>query len=288
VRGADLTTLGIGGEIKNLFKPEGEEELISLMGRLHSEGSGFHVIGGGSNVLMTDEALETPLILTTAMNDIRVQREGDILFVSCGAGVRLPDLFAMTVKEGWSGMEFASGIPGTVGGAVIGNAGTPHGETGSVVHSVRLIRPGGGITDLGGGAIRWGYRTCSLTERMPMVLSGVVFRFRESTRERVLGEARRSADTRRNQPSRRMTAGCVFKNPPGDSAGRLLELAGCKGLTYGRAVVSSLHANFIENPGGATAGDVARLAMLCREKVRELFGVCLQFEIRTLGISLGD
>jgi UDP-N-acetylmuramate dehydrogenase len=192
----------------------------------------------------------------------------------------------MTLREGWSGLEFAAGIPGTVGGAVMGNAGTPRGEICSSIHSVRASNCEGIVSDLGEGAIEWGYRKCSLSDEKPIVVSSVMFRLRRSTRESVIEEAARAANDRRNQPSGRMTAGCVFRNPPGDSAGRLLELAGCKGMKVGGAAVSEVHANFIENFGGATASDFASLAQRCREKVIERFGIRLRFEITTLGVSL--
>jgi UDP-N-acetylmuramate dehydrogenase len=281
--------LGIGGEIKNLLRPRCEEELVSMLRGLNPGEGPFCVIGGGSNVLMTDDAFDAPLVLTTAMNGVEVERRGSgTVLVRCGAGVRLADLFAMTLEEGWGGLEFASGIPGTVGGAVMGNAGTLHGETGQAVRSVRMIGAGGAVRDFSGGGIEWGYRSCGLADEFYGVVSEVTFSFRELEKEAVLEKARRSADSRRNQPRGRMTAGCVFRNPPGGSAGRLLELAGCKGLSSGGAAVSEVHANFIENPGGATARDFARLALICRDRVLELFGVRLQFEIRTLGISLGD
>jgi UDP-N-acetylmuramate dehydrogenase len=257
-----------------------------MIRHLSTEGSRFFVIGGGSNVLMTDGVLDTPLILTTGVNGMSVREDADVIFVSCGAGVRLKDVLAMTLREGWSGLEFAAGIPGTVGGAVMGNAGTPRGEICSAVHSVRASSCEGRISDFGEGAIEWGYRRCSLWEEKPIVVSNVVFRLRRSTRESVTEEAARAARDRRNQPSGRMTAGCVFKNPPGDSAGRLIELAGCKGLMVGGAAVSEIHANFIENSGGATASDFTSLALRCREKVMERFGIRLRFEITTLGVSL--
>ena len=286
VTGADLTTLGIGGEIRMLLEPRSESGLISMIRRLRMEGSSFLVIGGGSNVLMTDGVLETPIILTAGINEVSVREDGDVIFVSCGSGVRLKDVLAVTLREGWSGLEFAAGIPGTVGGAIMGNAGTPRGEICSSVHSVRASNCEGIVSDFGEGSIEWGYRKCSLSDEKPIVVSSVMFRLRRSTRESVIEEAARAANDRRNQPSGRMTAGCVFRNPPGDSAGRLLELAGCKGMKVGGAAVSEVHANFIENFGGATASDFASLALRCREKVMERFGIRLRFEITTIGVSL--
>ncbi|MDR1482576.1 MAG: UDP-N-acetylmuramate dehydrogenase [Synergistaceae bacterium] len=288
VTGADLTTLKIGGEVRRLLEPRSERGLVSVMRGLRSEGSGFLVIGGGSNVLMSDDTLETPLILTTGVDGTSIWDDGSDIFVSCGAGVRLRDVFAMTLRDGLSGMEFAVGIPGTVGGAVMGNAGTPRGEIGSVVHSVRTVSYDGRVVDFDGGTIEWGYRTCGLRNEVPMVVSNVVFRLRRSTRESVLEDVAKSVFDRKNQPSGRLTAGCVFRNPPGESAGRMLELAGCKRLAIGGAAVSEIHANFIENTGGATASDFASLALRCREKVMERFGVRLRFEITALGISLDN
>jgi UDP-N-acetylmuramate dehydrogenase len=283
-----LTTLGIGGKFLDLLVPEDGNELSLMMRRIHSEGRSFSVLGGGSNVLVTDEDMETPVILTTSMKSVRINREGERLLVTCGAGVALRDLMAMTLREGWSGLEFAPGIPGTVGGAVVGNAGSRYGTIGQSVHSVRLMRPGGASTEIGGEDIEWGYRMSGLQREELSIVWEVAFSFRESDRNAVLAEAKRSAAIRGMQPVGRRTAGCVFMNPPEDSAGRLLDLAGCKGLSVGGAVVSDIHANFIENAEGASAADVAKLADVCRERVSDIFGVRLRFELKSIGMSLGD
>jgi UDP-N-acetylmuramate dehydrogenase len=206
----------------------------------------------------------------------------DVLIV-CGAGVDLRKIFALTIREGWSGLEFAAGIPGTVGGALMGNAGTRYGDIASAVRSARVVKADGTAENLNKDEINWGYRRSSLSEGEPLVISRVELALRESVREEVISSARLAIASRSLQPAGVRTAGCVFKNPPGERAGKLLDEAGCKGLSSGGARVSPVHANFIENCAGATAADIVKLAIECRQRVFERFGISLQFEIRSFG-----
>jgi UDP-N-acetylmuramate dehydrogenase len=284
---AQLLTWGTGGTARTLISPKDGGELALAMKWLRSEGFGFHVIGGGSNSLVADGEIEDPVISTRGMNSVSISREGGSIFVTCGAGVFLKNIFALSLREGWSGLEHIAGIPGTVGGAIIGNAGTKEGEMSSVVRTVSSVRGDGEPVTMEHDEIEWGYRRSSLAESGQAVVSSAVLRLRESTKEAVTAAAKHTLEQRSSQPLGARTAGCVFKNPPRDKAGRLLEAAGCKGLSVGGAKVSEIHANFIENHGDCSAMDIANLARLCRDMVYEKFGVTLRFEIKSIGFERG-
>jgi UDP-N-acetylmuramate dehydrogenase len=284
---AELVTLRVGGRAEIIISPSTEAGLAQSLTWLHSEDAGFYVIGGGSNVLPPDGVTEVPVILTTGLSGIQISRAGDSILVACGAGVELRKIFTLTMREGWSGLEFAAGIPGTVGGALMGNAGTRYGEIASAVRSVRVVKADGTAENLNKDEIEWGYRRSSLSESEPLVISRVELVFRESAREEVISSAKLAIASRSLQPAGVRTAGCVFKNPQGGRAGRLLDESGCKGLSAGGARVSPVHANFIENCAGASAMDIAKLAMECRRKVFDRFGILLQFEIRSFGFPEG-
>jgi UDP-N-acetylmuramate dehydrogenase len=282
-----LLTWGTGGTARTLISPKDRDELALAARWLKSESSGFYVIGGGSNSLVADGEIGVPIISTRGMNAVSVSREGGNILVTCGAGVFLKNIFALSLREGWSGLEHAAGIPGTVGGAIIGNAGTKEGEMSSVVRTVGLVDSDGEPATMGHDEIAWGYRRSSLAESGQIVVSSAILSLRESTKEAVTAAAKLTLSRRSGQPFSARTAGCVFKNPPCGKAGRMLEEAGCKGLSLGGAKVSEIHANFIENHANCSAMDIARLARLCRDMVYEKFGVMLRFEIKSVGFERG-
>ncbi|MDR3322171.1 MAG: UDP-N-acetylmuramate dehydrogenase [Synergistaceae bacterium] len=284
---AELTTWGVGGTAGALLSPRGEDQLIFILKWLYSEGLRPYILGGGSNTLAADGEIDIPVILTRGMSSVKVERKNDAIYMTCGAGVELREIFARCSSEGWSGMEFAAGIPGTIGGALMGNAGTPGGDIASVVNSVRVVDSRGLVSDLGKSDVEWGYRRSSLSEGGPLFISLVVLKFSASTKEAVRAGAKLASEARKSQPLGARTAGCVFKNPLGDSAGRLLEMSGCKGLYVGGARVSPIHANFIENYEDSTAMDIAKLAVTCRRRVYEAFGVLLGYEIKSFGFPEG-
>jgi UDP-N-acetylmuramate dehydrogenase len=252
---------------------------------LQDEGAGFYVLGGGSNVLIADGAIETPVLLTTGVSGADAADCGDCVLVHCLPGTSVKGVLSMAVKNGWGGLEFAAGIPGTVGGALAGNSGTSAGSMSSVVEAVRTVEENGAVREWKEGSIGWGYRSCSLFNEGRRVALGVTFRLVQSDRASVVQAVKSAMKGRGYQPSASRTAGCVFKNPEGDSAGRLLDESGCKGLSVGGARVSYAHANFIESMADCTASDIMELAAMCRARVRDAFGVFLAFEIKTLGLA---
>lgn len=284
---APLTTLGAGGTARTLVSPRNRDELELAARWLRSEALSYHIIGGGSNSLVADGEIEAPVIWTRKLDAVSISREGSDILLTCGAGVLLKNIFALSLQEGWSGLEQVAGIPGTVGGALIGNAGTKEGDISSAVEMVGSVTAVGGHATIGGREIRWSYRKSSLAEDGDAIISYAVLRLRQSTKEAVTAAARYTLGQRSAQPFGARTAGCVFKNPQSAKAGKMLEEAGCKGLSVGGAKVSDMHANFIENHGDCSAADIAKLAKLCQGKVYEKFGVMLRFEIKSLGFGRG-
>jgi UDP-N-acetylmuramate dehydrogenase len=281
---APLTTWGIGGVSRFFLAPRNEDDLLAVLSAFDADDGSFHILGGGSNLLIDDGIIEEPVIHTAALDAVGVTVGDGRVLVECGAGVSLKRLFALSLSEGWSGLEFLAGIPGTVGGALMGNAGTKHGAVGQSIVRVRTIEPGGMTVDLEKDEIEWGYRASSLS-RSAGVIAGAVFSLEQSKRESVLERAKNAVAERKSQPYGVKTAGCVFKNPEGDNAGRLLDRAGCKGLSVGGAVVSQKHANFFENAAGSAACDMIDLARLCAKMVYDAFGVELELEIKTMGFG---
>lgn len=282
---APFTTWDVGGTAEILVSPRNEGELVSAVQWFNSIGRSFIVLAGGSNVLVADGVIDTPVLYTGALKNIEISVSNEDVFVLCDAGIPLKTLFAMSINEGWSGLEFAAGIPGTIGGAVAGNAGTAHGSIAPAVEEIETVNADGSIKRWSSPDVRWSYRCCSLMQEGFYVISRIKLKLKLSDRSAVASKARLSAVSRKTQPSGVKTAGCVFKNTPFDSAGKLLDSSGCKGLYIGGARVSQKHANFIENYSGSSAYDITSLAMLCRDRVRNAFNISLQFEIKPLGFS---
>ena len=280
---APLTTWGVGGSVAVMITPRDRAELISSVRWLYSEESSFCVLGGGSNVLVADGLIDTPILHTSELNGIETSIKDGYVYLCCGTGVLLKTLFAVAISSGWSGLEFAAGIPGTVGGAVAGNAGTAHGSISSVIDEIETVREDGSVSKWSSSDVKWGYRKCSLVEDNRSIISSVTLKLKLSDRNSVAAMAKLSAGSRRTQPIGVKTAGCVFKNTPHESAGKLLDDSGCKGLSVGGARVSQKHANFIENYSNSKASDIVELMMLCRERVRNKFNISLQLEIKQLG-----
>lgn len=280
---APLTTWGVGGSAETMLVPRDAGEARNALKWLADTRSSYFVLGGGSNVLVADEGTTLPLIHTIGMDRFRVRVDAETVYIDCGAGLPLRRALALSLREGWSGLEFAAGIPGTVGGALLGNAGSRYGEIGEVVERLQGVDSAGDFFEIDGKDVSWGYRSSSVEGRGWFVCA-VTLRLRASTPSAVRERIAEVLEGRKSQPTGRRTAGCVFKNPEGDSAGRLLDAAGCKGLAIGGASVSRTHANFIESEPGCMARDILRLISLCRTRVREVFGITLLREVKAIGI----
>lgn len=237
------------------------------------------VAGKGSNLLVADEGYcGAVLVLGREFKAHSVQGAD----IKAGAACILAYIVRDAFSQGLGGMEFAVGIPGTVGGALAMNAGSRGAWMDSIVESVTLFVPGSGLERLKGSEIAWGYRRSGLPDRG--VIVEAVLSLRQADPVRIRAEMERSLDRRKaSQPLGMPSAGSVFTNPEGDSAGRLIEAAGLKGTRLGGARVSEVHANFIVNEGGATAADVVGLIRKIQMTVRDIHGIELTPEVRFLG-----
>lgn len=276
------TTLRIGGPADLLVLPAASGEIPELLEFARQKGLPVTLLGNGSNVLVRDGGIPGLVIkLGGSLTKVEVQGEK----VVAEAGVLMPRLAKIALEHELQGLEFMIGIPGTVGGGVVMNAGA-HGQNMSqVVTKVEAVSPDNSLRLLPVFALKLGYRQSTL-QNSSVLVTKVYFELSPGDREEIRGKMDHHIQFRRaKQPWNWPSAGSVFINPPGHAAGYLLEQAGVKGLTIGGAQVSEKHANFIINTGGATADDVLRLIEVMKLKVIEQFGVELQTEIQLLGVD---
>jgi UDP-N-acetylmuramate dehydrogenase len=273
-----FTSLRVGGAADALVSPPDRDALAECLRIAARHALPVTVLGNGFNTLVRDGGIEGVVLRTQRLRGI-LRRDGDLV---AEAGVTHTTLTRHCVREGLAGLEFTAGIPGTVGGWVAMNAGVPDREVKDVVRAVELMEAEGGRC-LPVEGLRFAYRSAAGLPRGAVVVAAA-FRVRESHPEAVQTEVDRHLGKRsRTQPLDVPSCGSVFKNPPGDFAGRLIEAAGLKGARVGGAEISALHANFIVNRGGATAGDVLALIETARARVRERTGIELEPEVRIVG-----
>ncbi len=269
----------IGGPADVLVVPRSADELRAVVGWMFAARLPFVVLGQGSNVLIADAGIRA-VVLKIGKGLDGVVFDGDRVTAQAGAG--LPFLARAAAARGLAGLEFAAGIPASVGGAVVMNAGAHGRAMADVVQSVRVLQPDGERV-LAAGELAYAYRTSALQHR-PAVVVDATLQLRQSDPAAVRELTDRwLAQRAATQPLGPPSSGCVFRNPPGDHAGRLIDLAGGKGLQVGGARVSEVHANYIVNTGGATASDVLALMRQVSGLVMEKFGVRLEPEIKLLG-----
>jgi len=273
------TTYRIGGPAELFCTLDSVHDVATTLRILGEEGVPWSIVGKGSNLLVADGGY-AGAVLVLGREFKRHAIEGDLL--RAGAASVAAVLVQEAFGRGMAGLAWAVGIPGTLGGALAMNAGTRDGSVGATVDTVTLFSPEEGLLLVHGSDIEWGYRRSGLAgrgiilEAALRVSSGDPIQVR-SAMERLLKERKGS------QPLGMPSAGSVFMNPEGASAGRLIEAAGLKGLRRGGAMVSPQHANFIVNDGGATAADVAGLMRTIQTTVKARTGVELRPEIRLLG-----
>ncbi len=279
---APYTSARIGGPAEVLVEVRRLEDWERLLPILWDHDVPFWILGGGSNVLIADEGVSGVVI----WNRVRgwrwmTQGEEGLLWVASGTG--LTPLARYTVEQGYAGLEWAVGIPGTIGGAVVGNAGAFGGDVASVLEQVDLWHRTQGRVTWGVKDLVMDYRTSRLKQGEPAVVLAAVFRLHRGD-PKVLQErlARYQEHRRKTQPPG-ASMGSMFKNPPGDYAGRLIEAVGLKGTRIGDAEISSLHGNFFLNHGRATAQQVWSLMRLAQTRVFQAFGVWLEPEIQLVG-----
>lgn len=275
---ASLTTFRIGGPARWLARPQTTAELRALRAAAAEAGIRCALIGNGSNLLAADEGFDG-LILKLPEGEI--ERRGDTLCAS--GGTLLSRLAAAALEAGLTGLEFASGIPGTVGGAVVMNAGAYGGEIAQVLASAEASDAQGRCFTLDAAAHRFGYRRSVYKEHPDWVCERACFALTPGDPALIRARMEEMAARRREkQPLDKPSAGSTYKRPEGYFAGRLIEDAGLKGYTVGGAQVSEKHAGFIVNLGGATCADVLALMEHIEAEVAARFGVTLEREVRLL------
>jgi len=269
------TTMGVGGPAPFLLLPRDAAGLAAIVRELAASGTRYRILGAGSNVIVADEGVATPVI-SCARIAPTIEREGSS--VRAGAGVLVPRLVREMAGMGLSGLEFAEGIPGSVGGCVRMNAGAGGRWIGDLVREVEFVTPRGDLQRRVPGPGDFGYRR-SFVAAEGLIVTGALFEGRPEDPAAIRERMRESRDYRlATQPLSERSSGCIFKNPEGGSAGEVLDRLGLKGLSVGGAVLSDVHANFIVNRGG-TASDVLALAERVKREALDRAGVALTFEV---------
>jgi UDP-N-acetylmuramate dehydrogenase len=273
--------LQIGGPARWYCRVRTEEGLAQVLRSARESGEPLALLGMGSNVIVADEGFPGWVVRLEG-DFVRVRIEGDRVIAGGGAG--LGGVCASSARAGLSGLEPISGIPSSIGGAVRINAGAYGGEIFDVLEMVRLIARDGERREASAEEIPRGYRWTKLCETGEIVAEATL-RLRPASREEIEQRTRLVTDKRRGALPGEPNAGSIFKNPPGDYAGRLVEACGLKGERQGDAAISTRHANVIVNLGGARAADVLALMQLMRDSVAEKFGVTLSPEVEFLGLE---
>lgn len=282
------TSFKIGGPATALLFPKDEEDLSEVIRRARSKKVPLFMLGDGTNLLVRDKGIRGIVVsLSSGMagecfrDIITVKEEAGKVYVYAGAGVHLSALLKYTVKNGLSGLEFAAGIPGSLGGAVVMNAGSYNREMKDLLETVRLIGRDGRIAELPAKGLSLHYRSAHIPG---IAVVGAVLRLQRGNSEKIGMTIRENLMKKKEtQPVGTPNAGSIFKNPEGISAWQLIDSVGMRGAAMGKAVVSEQHTNFIINRGGANAKDVLSLIRRIGSKVEREAGVTLELEVRIVG-----
>ena len=280
---ARYTSMKIGGAADYLLEVETGAALTQVLPLLQRHGASVCLLGNGSNVLISDRGVRGAVIrLAGEFRRVVWREEGETARVQVGAAYAVTQLVREAARRGYSGLEFAEGIPGSVGGALVMNAGAYGSEFEKVVDQVVGVTRQGQAVRFNRAEMNFSYRDSNLPAGT--VVTQVRMRLRKEEAARVSTKVRELVSKRKSsQPSGYPNSGSMFRNPPGDFSGRLIEAAGLKGKRIGQSQISERHANFIVNLGGARAEDVRQLMELARSEVKKQFGVELAPEVRLLG-----
>ncbi|HWC51177.1 MAG TPA: UDP-N-acetylmuramate dehydrogenase [Nitrospira sp.] len=271
------TSFKIGGPADALVEPADVEDVRRLVVQAGAAKVPLFVVGG-TNLLIRDGGIRGIVVSLSKLRTIR-EEAGDVLYAEGGVG--MPTLIGYAIRRSLAGLEWAAGIPGTVGGCLVMNAGTRLGEMKDAVKAVRLVTMRGEVRDLAAASIRFQYRRARLPRG---IVVGVWFQLRPGIRAEIARVVKDYLHYRKaTQPLAMPSAGCVFKNPPRESAGSLLEATGLKGMRIGDAEVSTKHGNFIVNRGHASAADVIGLIQKIRRMIKQKAGVKLDLELKIVG-----
>jgi UDP-N-acetylmuramate dehydrogenase len=275
------TSARIGGAADWLVVVETVAALVSAVSSAHERELAWLVLGGGSNVLVADAGIRGLVILNRARH-VEIHDDGKVY---AEAGANLSTLARSCISRGLEGLEWAVSVPGTVGGAVVGNAGAHGGDIASVLGSAIVLESGGAAAEWPLERFQYSYRDSTLkrSANPSAVVLAATFILLPGDPDELVARADRFVARRKAAQPPGASIGSMFKNPPGDYAGRLIEAVGLKGTQVGGAQISPVHANFFVNTGNATAADVKALVDLVRERVLQRFKVELELEIELIG-----
>ena len=279
---APYTSARIGGLADFLLEVRSAEDLADVTRQLWKENVPFRILGGGSNILVSDRGVRGVVVLNRARK-IHFFQEAEARFVKAESGAVLGTIARLAGDRGWSGLEWGATVPGTVGGAVVGNAGAFGGDIASVLKMAEILQQDGCVEEWPVERLEYGYRDSVLKRNPGSVVLSTVLGLSSSTVEACKTKMNGYSERRgQSQPSG-ASMGSMFRNPPDDFAGRLIEAVGLKGFKQGAVSISQKHANFFMNEGEGSADQVWMLIQTAREKVMEKFGVSLELEIELIG-----
>ena len=277
---ASHTTFRIGGLADCFVQLENTEQLIKVQKYLSQVGVPFFILGNGSNLLVSDAGFRG-VILQIGPKMSKVTVEGNVIVAQAGAS--MAQIARTAMEHELAGMEFASGIPGTIGGGVVMNAGAYGGELSQIVTQVNVVNSEGEIMELDNETMEFGYRTSTIRNN-PFTVTEVILRLEKGDRQQIRERMEELAARRREkQPLEYPSAGSTFKRPAGYYAGQLIMEAGLRGFQCGGAKVSDKHCGFVINTGNATAEDVRTLIREIQTRVKDQFNVNLETEVLFLG-----
>lgn len=278
---ANHTTIKIGGPADVFVEPKSIEDIKNIMAVIRKHGVNWQAIGRGSNLLVSDKGIEGVVIKLGSGID---HMEIDGVEVTVGAGYSLVSLATMLSRKGLTGLEFAAGIPGSIGGAVYMNAGAHGSDMSKIVKKAHVLFLDGTMDWLSNDDMAFSYRTSVLQNKRPGIVVEAVLQLAEGEKEQIITEIQKNKDYRKDtQPWNHPCAGSIFRNPLPNYAGKLVEVAGLKGFSIGGAKISEMHGNFIVNTGTAKAEDVLNLIQHVKKTIYDLYEIKMETEVEIIG-----
>ncbi|PGY10864.1 UDP-N-acetylmuramate dehydrogenase [Bacillus sp. AFS031507] len=275
------TTIKIGGPADLFIEPSSVENLKQAMGLVKKHSINWRAIGRGSNLLVSDKGIEGAVIkLGSGVDGLKINGTE----ITVGGGHSLISLATLISKKGMAGLEFASGIPGSVGGAVYMNAGAHGSDISKILTRAHILFEDGTMEWLSNDEMKFSYRTSVLQKIRPGIVVEAAFQLVEGDKSVIVSKMVKNKDYRKDtQPWNFPCAGSIFRNPLPNYAGKLIEDAGLKGYSIGGAKISEMHGNFIVNAGNATAGDVLALIQHVKDTIYSLYNVKMETEVEIIG-----
>ncbi|MFH1236453.1 MAG: UDP-N-acetylmuramate dehydrogenase [Parcubacteria group bacterium] len=275
---APYSTFRVGGNAKYFVEPATREEIAHTFHVVRNTGLHYWILGGGSNILISDKGFDGVIVrpLNVGVHITNTQ-------VIAEAATSLQQVIQKTAQANLSGLEHLMGIPGSLGGAIAGNAGTAKEWISSAVSQIVFAEQSGIIRTVPASECAFGYRTSRFKDTQDEVVLAAQFLLTPESQEKIRERTLQYVGRRTHQPSGNACAGCIFKNPPESPAGKLIEEAGLKGKRIGGAMVSDEHGNFIVNTGSATAEDIVILISYIKQQIRDRHGIQLKEEIKYVG-----